>query len=85
MGVRSGPLVWISLAVAAVIIVFGIWSVLRIAPETWRASESSRRNWILLMIFFGPLAVLLFYGSVRQHLLYPERYEVIDGTSAADR
>jgi len=36
------------------------------------------------MLLFGPLAVLLFFGTVRQHLVHPERYEVIDGVAEAD-
>ena len=32
-----------------------------------------------------PLAVLLFYGTVRQQLLRPERYEMIDGVAEVDR
>ena len=40
---------------------------------------------VLMMLLFGPLAVLLFYGTVRQHLLWPERYESIDGVAEADR
>ena len=42
-------------------------------------------NWILMMLLFGPLAVLLFYGTVRQQLLRPERYEMVDGVAEADR
>lgn len=82
---RSGPIVWISLILAVGVMLFGIWSVLRIEPERWAAAERRRSNWILMMIVFGPLAVLLFYGTVRQYLLFPERYEVVDGVSAVDR
>jgi hypothetical protein len=83
--VRTGPIVWISLIVAVGIMLFGIWSVLRIDGATWAAAERRRSNWILMMLLFGPLAVLLFYGSVRQYLLYPERFEVVDGVSPVDR
>jgi hypothetical protein len=37
------------------------------------------------MVFFGPLAVLLFYATVRYELLDPERYREIDGVSEVDR
>jgi hypothetical protein len=37
------------------------------------------------MVFFGPLAVLLFYATVRYELLDPEHYREIDGVSEADR
>lgn len=76
---------WIPLIIAVGVIVFGIWSVLQIESSRWQAADRRRSNWIVMMLCFGPLAVLLFYGTVRQHLLYPERYEVIDGASAADR
>jgi hypothetical protein len=38
-----------------------------------------------MMLLFGPLAVLLFYGTVRQQLLWPERYENVDGVAPVDR
>ncbi len=82
---RSGPLVWVSIIVAAVIVLWGIASVFAVPLTTWRAHGRRRSSWVLMMLLFGPLAVLLFYGTVRQHLLWPERYESIDGVAEADR
>ena len=55
------------------------------ATATWREHGRRRSSWVLMMLLLGPLAVLLFYGTVRQHLLWPERYESIDGVAEADR
>ena len=66
-------------------ILFGFVSVLKIPEKTWLESNRRRRNWVLLMVFFGPLAVLLFYATVRYELLDPERYREIDGVSEVDR
>ena len=82
---RSGPLVWVSIIVAAIIVLWGIASVFAVPLTTWREHGRRRSSWVLMMLLFGPLAVLLFYGTVRQHLLWPERYESIDGVAEADR
>ncbi|MGYP001368068228 len=82
---RSGPLVWVSVVVAALIVLWGIASVFAVPLTTWREHGRRRSSWVLMMLLFGPLAVLLFYGTVRQHLLWPERYESIDGVAEADR
>ena len=81
---RSGPVVWISLVVAAVVVLYGIASVFAVPRSAWTELSRRRSNWIWLMLLFGPLAVLLFLGTVRQHLVHPERYEVIDGVAEAD-
>ena len=82
---RSGPLVWVSVVVAALIVLWGIASVFAVPLTTWREHGRRRSSWVLMMLLFGPLAVLLFYGTVRQHLLWPEHYESIDGVAEADR
>ena len=82
---RSGPLVWVSVVVAALIVLWVIASVFAVPLTTWREHGRRRSSWVLMMLLFGPLAVLLFYGTVRQHLLWPERYESIDGVAEADR
>ena len=82
---RSGPLVWVSVVVAALIVLWGIASVFAVPLTTWREHGRRRSSWVLMMLLCGPLAVLLFYGTVRQHLLWPERYESIDGVAEADR
>jgi len=83
--VRTGPLVWVSLVVAAVVVLWGICSVFAIHRSRWREHERRQSNWVLMMLLFGPLAVLLFYGTVRQQLLWPERYENVDGVAPVDR
>ena len=82
---RSGPLVWVSVVIAALIVLWGIASVFAVPLTTWREHGRRRSSWVLMMLLFGPLAVLLFYGTVRQHLLWPERYESIDGVAEAAR
>ena len=82
---RSGPIVWVSLILASLVVMWGIVSVLVIAKSRWEQQQRRRTNWILMMLLFGPLAVLLFYGTVRQQLLRPERYEMIDGVAEVDR
>ena len=82
---RSGPLVWVSVVIAALIVLWGIASVFAVPLTTWREHGRRRSSWVLMMLLFGPLAVLLFYGTVRQHLLWPERYESIDGVAESDR
>ena len=73
------------MVLAVGVMLFGVWSVLRIQSGLWASQGRRRSNWVLLMMLFGPLAVLLFYGTVRQYLLNPERFEVVDGVSPADR
>ena len=82
---RSGPLVWVSKIVAALIVLWGIAAGFAVPLTTWREHGRRRSSWVLMMLLFGPLAVLLFYGTDRQHLLWPERYESIDGVAEADR
>ena len=82
---RSGPVVWISLVVAAVVVLYGIASVFAVPRSAWTELSRRRSNWIWLMLLFEPLAVLLCFGTVRQHLVHPERYEVIDGVAEADQ
>ena len=82
---RSGPLVWVALLAAALVVIWGIWSVFAVPKRNWLQQERRRATWILMMLLFGPLAVLLFYGTVRHQLLRPERYETVDGVADADR
>jgi hypothetical protein len=82
--VRSGLFVLIPLVISLIVILFGFVSVLRIPEKAWLESNRRRRNWVLLMVFFGPLAVLLFYATIRYELLDPERYHEIDGVSEDD-
>ena len=82
---RSGPLVWVALLAAALVVLWGIWSVFAVPKRNWLQQERRRANWILMLLLFVPLAVLLLYGTVRHQLLRPERYETVDGVADADR
>ena len=52
----------------------GIADVTRVGRKRFAAAERRISNWILLIIFFGPLAVLLYAAAVRPQVLHPERY-----------
>ncbi len=80
----SGSPLSLMLVASVAVIGYGIVSVLRVDAARWHGAGRKRRNWVLLMLVFGPLAVLLFHGTVRQQLLHPERYEVVDGVAPVD-
>ena len=52
---RSGPLVWVSVVIAALIVLWGIASVFAVPLTTWREHGRRRSSWVLMM--------LLFYGG----------------------
>jgi len=70
--------------ISAVIIVYGIVSILSLSGDQWEAAGRKRRNWIVMMCLFGPFAVLLFFGTARQQILDPERFLAVDGVAPAD-
>jgi hypothetical protein len=70
---RSGQLVTVSIAFAVVVIAVGLVDMYRFSADTWEATQRSRRSWTLLTLAFGPLAVLLYWGTVRFDLRDPER------------
>ncbi|WP_419920450.1 hypothetical protein [Candidatus Poriferisodalis sp.] len=72
----------IAAAAAALIMALGIADVTRIGRQRFAAAKRRRTNWILLIVFFGPLAVLLYAAAVRPQVLHPERY--VDDDDAAD-
>lgn len=59
---------------AAAIMVVGTVDVIRLGGERFAAVGKRRHHWVLLIILFGPLAVLLYAGAVRPQLMHPERY-----------
>lgn len=79
-----GTLLIYSTAVAVAIMAGGIVDVLRLGSERFAAVGKRRRHWVLLIILFGPLAVLLYAGAVRPQLMHPERYaeEPLDPAAA---
>ncbi|HCB34298.1 MAG TPA: hypothetical protein DEP66_03335 [Acidimicrobiaceae bacterium] len=76
---------WVLLAIAAALTVFGIASVLRAGAGRFEQAGCRRRNWILLMLVIGPLAVLLYFATVRNQVFHPERYRSVGGVAPADR
>lgn len=64
----------IAAAAAAAIMLGGIADVLRLGRGRFVAAGRRRLDWILLFIFIGPFAVVLYAAAVRPQLLHPERY-----------
>ncbi len=81
----TGTPLWAAIALSVIVIFYGFWSIAEIPADNWAAVGKKRRHWVILMALFGPLAVLLFFGTLRQQLRHPERYEVVDGVAPADR
>jgi len=73
--VLESPLFWALVAIDVMVRLYGVWSALAVSPDAWAAAGRNRVAWIWLMVGFGPLGVLLFFGTVRKELL---------GTSVAD-
>ncbi len=61
--------IFISLAIMA----FGIRDMFTFDRSTWARTGRSRPAWVALSIAFGPLAVLLYWGTIRFDLLDPSR------------
>jgi len=79
------PLIVAALFVAVLVIGFGIHDTFSFKQSEWQSAGRSRGHWIALFLGFGPLAVLLYWGTVRYQLRFPERYETVDGVAPADR
>lgn len=69
---QSTLILWAVLASLS-IIVTGIASTFSFGSDAWSEAGRSRRAWVALMIAFGPLAVLLYWGTVRYDLKDPHR------------
>lgn len=63
-----------ALAVSVIVMIFGINDMFRFDAERWASAGRRRPMWVVLTLGFGPLAVLLYWGTVRYQLRYPERY-----------
>ncbi|WP_419856096.1 hypothetical protein [Candidatus Poriferisodalis sp.] len=77
-------------AVAALIMAGGIVDILRLGRDRFQLAGKRRWHWVLLIIYSGPLGVLLYAAAVRPQVSHPERYadEGIDvpaGDPVADR
>ena len=61
--------------VSVLIIVVGITDTFSFGANSWSDAGRSRRAWVALMLAFGPLAVLLYWGTVRYDLQDPHRLD----------
>lgn len=52
----------------------GIADVVRLGRARFAAVNRRRSDWILLMVLFGPLAVVLYLAAVRPQVVHPDRY-----------
>jgi len=57
------------------VIVMGIRDVLSFSVATWIAAGRNRKSWVWLMLGIGPLAVLLYWGTIRFDLKDPHRFD----------
>jgi len=57
------------------VIVAGIRDVLSFGAATWEEAGRNRRAWVWLMVGIGPLAVLLYWGTIRFDLMDPHRFD----------
>ena len=64
-----------ALAISTIIMIFGWNDMFRFSADQWSAAGRHRTKWILLVLGFGPLAVLLYWGTVRYDLRDPDRRE----------
>ncbi len=64
----------VAAALSALIMVGGIVDIARLGRERFEAAGTRRWRWVLLIISFGPLAVLLYAGAMRPQVTHPERY-----------
>ena len=69
-----GTLLIVSSVVAAAIMVVGIADVIRLGSERFATVGKRRYHWVLLIIYAGPLGVLLYAAAVRPQVVHPERY-----------
>lgn len=61
-------------AVAALIMAGGIVDILRLGRDRFRLAGKRRWHWVLLIVYSGPLGVLLYAAAVRPQVTHPERY-----------
>lgn len=71
----TGSLVVISFLIAVGVMLFGIRDLYTFDRSAWSAAGRNRKAWTALMVAFGPLAVLLYWGTIRFDLADPSRLE----------
>jgi len=64
----------VAVALAALIMAGGIVDVLRLGRDRFVAAGKRRWHWVLLIVYSGPLGVLLYAAAVRPQVTRPERY-----------
>ena len=64
----------VAAVVAALIMAGGIVDVLRLGRDRFELASKRRWHWVLLIIYSGPLGVLLYAAAVRPQVVHPERY-----------
>ncbi len=83
--VELGTLLVVVSALAAAVMAVGIVDVLRLGPERFAAIGKRRYHWVLLIVYAGPLGVLLYAAAVRPQVVHPERYaDDADAAAAID-
>ena len=81
-----GTLLIVAIVAAAAIMALGIADILRLGGKRFSAIGKRRLHWILLIIYAGPLGVLLYAAAVRPQVVHPERYASdADDEPAAER
>ena len=79
-----GTLLIVASAVAATIMAVGIADVIRLGSERFATVGKRRYHWVLLIIYAGPLGVLLYAAAVRPQVVHPERYAHDSGGGFTD-
>jgi len=74
-----------ALFMAVLVMGFGIYDTFSFEQSEWQSAGRSRGHWIALFLGFGPIAVLLYWGTVRYQLRFPDRYKTVNGVAPADR
>lgn len=69
-----GTVLIVAAAFAALIMAGGIVDILRLGRVRFATVGKHRWHWILLIIYSGPLGVLLYAAAVRPQVVHPERY-----------
>ncbi len=64
----------VAAVMAALIMAGGIVDVLRLGRDRFELAGKRRWHWVLLIIYSGPLGVLLYAAAVRPQVIHPEHY-----------
>ena len=64
----------VAAALAALIMAGGIIDIGRLGRDRFEQVGKRRWHWVLLIVYSGPLGVLLYAAAVRPQVTYPERY-----------